>query len=113
MKTIKETNNGRVFMCGKCDALHVEYKNLNFNLTNKQFNDFSTYLNDLDGMEWENRNADSTFTRKIIVPTQDPFFNVILNNNELRELRVLFACSIISNESVLKYKELLQFTRLN
>ncbi len=31
MEILIETQNGKIFKCAKCDAVHVEYKNLNFN----------------------------------------------------------------------------------
>ena len=48
MMIIRETKNGKVFTC---KAIHVEYKNVSFNLSNIQFQDFSKYLNKLDGLE--------------------------------------------------------------
>ena len=110
MKTIKETTNGRVFICGKCDAIHIEYKNLNFNLTVKQFKEYSIYLNDLDGLEWEKINKDSNFKRKIIIPTQDKSFNMILNNVELTELKILFGCNPTTKKKNLDYQKLIRFT---
>lgn len=81
MKIIRETPNGKVFTCDKCDTIHIEYKNLNFNLTEIQFNDYSKYLNQLDGLEWEERNKYAGYSRKIIIPTRDKHFNMLLLAN--------------------------------
>lgn len=113
MKTIKETTNGRVFMCNKCDAIHIEYKNLNFNLSAKQYKDYSAYIINLNGQEWERINKDSGFTRKIIIPTQDTSFNMMLTNTELTELKTLFGCDISTDRNIVKYQNLLKNTCLN
>ena len=63
---INKTQNGQVFKCDKCNLIHIEYKNLNFNFTIKQFDDFADYLSKLDGEEWEEKNKNSKF---------DKFFN--------------------------------------
>lgn len=113
MKTINKTTNGKVFTCGKCNAIHVEYKNINFNLSKTQFKEYANYLQELNGQEWERINKDSNFTRKIIIPTQDTHIKLILNNVELKELKTLFGCKKMKPVSEVKNLELLQFYHLN
>jgi hypothetical protein len=84
-----ETKNGKVFKCGHCDKIHIEYKNLNFNFTEEQFNEFSDYLFTIDGWEWEAKNMDGPFIRKIIIPIGSYNFRILLNNQELIELKFL------------------------
>jgi len=89
-KLINKTENGRVFKCSNCGAIHVEYKNLNFNFSEEQYQHFAKYINELDGSEWEYKNRNSYYRRKIIIPIGHKNFNVLLNNNELQELKQLF-----------------------
>lgn len=99
MKILKTTTNGKIFTCGKCNAIHIEYKNINFNLSKDQFLEYAKYLNKLNGSEWEEANQSSPLTRKIIIPTQDTHISLLLNNQELNELKKLFECHITSKSS--------------
>ena len=89
---ISQTVNGRVFTCPFCNMIHVEYKNLNFNFEDKtECEHFAKYFLRLDGEHWEKQNAESCFSRKIIVPIGHKNFHMILNNEELLELKELFS----------------------
>ena len=72
-----KTQNGQIFKCEKCNLIHIEYKNLNFNFTLKQFNDFTQYLSKLDGKKWEQKNKNSKFKRKILISTGHQNFSLI------------------------------------
>jgi len=98
---INRTQNGQVFRCSKCKAIHIEYKNLNFNFTDRQFSEFAEYINSLDGEKWEEINQNSQFKRKIIIPTGNQIFRVLLSNEELNELKKLF---FIKEKPFEKYK---------
>lgn len=86
---INETENGQVFKCSKCKAIHLEYKNLNFNFTEEQYTNFAEYINNLNGKEWENKNKNSQFKRKIIISIGHQSFRVLLATEELEELKRL------------------------
>jgi len=86
---IGKTSNGKIFKCSKCNAIHVEFRNLGFNLSEKQFPSFVKSILELDGAEWEKRNKDSYFSRKIRIPTGQSTFNILLNKRELNELKIL------------------------
>lgn len=88
---ISKTQNGQIFRCSKRNAIHVEYKNLNFNFAEKQYNQFVKYINDLDGKQWEAINENSQFKRKIIIPTGNQSFRVLFSNEELNEFRQLLS----------------------
>ncbi len=90
-RTISKTENGSVFKCSGCDKIHIEYKNLNFNFNEKDYADFAKYFKDLDGSYWENRNSHLPYRRKIIVPVGHSSLNVLLNNEEVQELKSLFS----------------------
>lgn len=86
---LKQTANGKVFKCETCNLIHIEFKNLNFNFSEFQFEHFSDYIQKLNGLEWEGINENSLYNRKIIVPIGHKNFNFMLNNNELIELQEL------------------------
>ena len=87
---INKTQNGQVFKCDKCNLIHIEHKNLNFNFTEKQFDDFDEYLSKINGQEWEEKNKNSKFKRKILITIGRQNFRVLLTNDELEELKKLF-----------------------
>ncbi len=84
-----ETRNGKVFRCSSCNQIHIEYKNLNFNFSNAEYDFFANYFLKLDGDLWEERNKDTHYSRKIIVPVSHKNLNIILNKEELEELKIL------------------------
>jgi hypothetical protein len=86
---IGKTVNGKVFKCDKCTAIHLEFKNLNFNFSEKQFLYFVKTIQELDGNEWEERNKHSVYSRKIMIPIGHKNFTILLNNQELNELNDL------------------------
>jgi len=74
------TKNGRVFKCKNCKAIHIEYKNLNFNFNKKQYDHFRNYIA---------KNQTSLYRKKIVIPIGHKNFNVLLNKEELNELKDL------------------------
>lgn len=90
MDFISKSQNGQIFKCDKCNLIHIEYKNLNFNFTLKQFNDFANYLAKIYGVKWEEKNKNTRFRRKIVIPIGHQSFRVLLTNDELEELKKLF-----------------------
>jgi len=89
VKVFAQTKNGKIFKCQKCSAIHIEYKNLNFNLKEQEFERFANYIRGLDGKEWEKKNAHSDFNRKILLPVGSGYFNAMFNNDELEEFKEL------------------------
>jgi len=113
MKIINKTANGKIFKCKHCEAIHVEYKNFNFNLTERQLVHFTKYLSELDGPKWEERNRQSPYARKIIIPTQDSSINMLLNNDELIELIALLKNKKVKRKPSNVTYRLLVVTNLN
>ena len=101
---INRTQNGQVFRCGKCKAIHIEYKNLNFNFTDRQFSEFAGYINSLDGEKWEEINQNSQFKRRIIIPTGNQIFRVLFTNKELKEFRQLISTKLEQPYQYKKYQ---------
>ncbi len=102
-KTISRTENGHVFLCPACNMIHFEYKNLNYNFNDEaEYLQFVNYFLKLDGEHWEEVNEGIYFKRKIIVPGGHPSFNMLLNNEELIELKDLFKGNDRKTERPLK-----------
>lgn len=92
MIIISKTSNGKIFKCSKCNAIHIEFKNLNFNLNEIEFKRFAHYIQKLDGEEWEAKNKHSLFSKKIFLPVGSGYFNAIFNNDEFNEFKRLLSC---------------------
>ena len=89
-KIISQTENGQVYKCPTCNLIHFEFKNLNFNFLEDEYEHFVDYFLKLEGDYWEIKNGNSYFRRKIFIPAGD-CFNILLNNEELLELKELFS----------------------
>jgi hypothetical protein len=95
--SINQTENGSVFRCSGCSKIHIEYKNLNFNFSEKEYTDFAKYFKELDGSHWEKQNSQLPYRRKIIVPIGHNNINILLNSEELSELKSLFSKEMLVN----------------
>lgn len=91
IQIICQSENGKVFNCTSCKLIHFEYKNLNFNFTTYEYEFFSNYFLNLNGEYWEIENANCFFERKILIPAGTNNFNILLNNEELFELKEMFS----------------------
>lgn len=106
MRIINKTDFGLVFKCYHCRKIHIEFGNLNFNLSEEEFNFFSEYLEKLDGDYWECRNATSIFTKKIRIPLSgSQAFCILLDKEELKQLKELV---LIPDSHIPVTKRLLQ-----
>jgi hypothetical protein len=90
---LSQTPNGMIFKCQTCDRLHIEYKNLNFNFTKKEFDFFRKYFLSLDAEYWENVNRQSFYKRKIMVPIGHKNFTALFSSEEISEIKILFGRS--------------------
>ncbi len=104
MSILSKTKNGKVYICTKCNNIHIEFGNLNFNFNQKEFNRFSNYILDLDGEHWEKENEKSPFNRKILIPIGHKNFNILLSLSELLEMKELF--KFWSEKEKLEYKNI-------
>ncbi|MBN2747143.1 MAG: hypothetical protein JXR34_10495 [Bacteroidales bacterium] len=89
MKILKETKNGRLFKCSSCSNYHLEFNNININFNEARLQSFQKYLQEMDGFEFEIRNSQSSFKRKIVIQTNTTGLNILLNQTELEELKCL------------------------
>lgn len=104
---INKTLYGTVFTCSRCEKIHVEFNNINFNFTEKEYRQFVRYLNELDGSYWEEKNKNSLFRRKIRIPFSGTSLCLMLNSEELSSLRSLLASFVISakEELLIRFRE--------
>lgn len=86
-----QTAHGKVFLCRSCKKIHVEFNNINFNFSKEEYLHFSKYINELNGDYWEKINTHSSYRRKILIPLDHRNYNLLLNKEELAELKILLS----------------------
>lgn len=69
--------------------IHIEFKNINFNFTDSQYKHLAEYMMKINGEEWESRNIDLNYSRKILIPIGYQNINIMFNNEELTEFKRL------------------------
>ena len=101
---LRETLNGKVFKCLTCNLIHVEFKNLNFNFSDSQYNHFAAYIKGLDGGQWELINRKSVYSRKILIPIGYQNINIMFNSEELAEFKDLLHIQPVKGNYTLNFE---------
>lgn len=89
MDILSKTTNGIIFKCDSCKSIHIEYKNINFNFTKEQLNYFIDSIFDINATKVYEQNKHILYKRKIVIPIGNQNVNVLLNKEELIELKEL------------------------
>lgn len=100
IELLNQTLNGRIFRCSICNKIHIEYKNLNFNFSNEEYEYFKDYFFKLEPEKWEIKNRNTCFCRKVMVPIGHRNFNVMFHTSEIYELKNLLNYSKYGNETL-------------
>ncbi len=90
IKILNQTQNGKIFRCLSCNRLHVEYNNLYFTFTDKEFRKFRKYFLTLDAEYWEEVSKNEICNRKIMIPVGHDNLVTLFNVKEVNELKELF-----------------------
>jgi hypothetical protein len=89
LRLMKQTINGKVFVCNSCNKFHVEYKNLQFTFSESEYRFFVDYFTKIDTAYWETINKNSIYQKKIMVPIGHHNFTMMFDCFEIVELREL------------------------
>ena len=89
IKYLNQTQNGLLIQCGHSACYQLVFTNLNFNLTQTEFDSLKSYLSQIDSDYWEKEYENSIYERKIPIPTLQTNFIILINRDELEELLVL------------------------
>jgi hypothetical protein len=88
-KIINRTSNGFLLFCPKRNLYNVSFNNLTFNFDPSEMFSFISFLDKIDTSYWEKEYENSIYEKKIPIPTLQSNFIILLNRNELDELRIL------------------------
>ena len=69
-------------------------KNLNFSFNQKEYKNFQTYIQNLDGKYWVQQNRDHSGERKIHIPINHPNLIMSFSLEELYELKDLLVANL-------------------
>ncbi len=101
---IRETENGLLVYLKGCNNFQLTYKNLNFNLSEKELTNLLNFLIKVDIDYWEKEYQHSIYEKKIPIPTLQANFIILLNRFELNELIYLLGYEKKSVE--IKFKDI-------
>ena len=88
-RIIQKTTNGLLLFCptGKC--FQLSFNNLFFNLNSHELNGFIDFIEKIDFKYWEHEYKNSVYQKKIPIPTIQSNLMIMLDRNELLELKIL------------------------
>ncbi|MFS4416744.1 DUF6686 family protein [Maribacter sp. 2307ULW6-5] len=89
INVLKRTRNGSMAHCGECKMYHLLFGQFALEFTAKELNHFGKFLMQLDADPWEQQHCNCTSPRKIAVATLQQNLQLLLNRNELEELKSL------------------------
>ena len=88
-RIIQKTTNGLLLFCPKGDCFQLSFNNLLFNLNSYELNGFINFIEKIDFNYWENEYENSVYRKKIPIPTMQSNLMILLDYNELLELKIL------------------------
>lgn len=86
---LNRTKNGTLSFSHHSKLFHFAFNNLCFELYEWELEKFVAYLNQLDVRYWETELSDSLHQRKIPIPVNTNHFIILINKQELEELKQL------------------------
>ncbi len=109
LQVLGQTLNGKLFECKTCNKIHIEFKNLSFAFSKEEYILFRAYFLRLIPENWEYKNRNTIFKRKIMVPIGHNNFTAMFNKNEIYELKNLFQSSMNQQE----YSEIISLDKID
>lgn len=89
LKLLSKTKSGEFSFCKTCKIFHLEFNNLYFEFTPKQYHTFKKYILALDCQFWERKYECACLKRKIPIPSQQENLILMFNRYEIEEMRAL------------------------
>lgn len=94
LKLIKQTQNGKISKCTKCNSYHLTFGQFYVSFTKQELSNFTYYINSIDANYWINMRNDYLKDRKIPIRTEQNNLHLLLNKTEFLEL-----CNLIDLKS--------------
>ncbi len=105
LKYLSTSKNGSLTYCNHSKLFQLTYNNLCFELYEWELDAFKEYLTQIDIAHWEQHFKNSVNSRKIPVPIGVKHFIIVLNQEELYEMKLLL--NLEKNKiNLLKFNEI-------
>ena len=105
LKYLSKSKNGSLTFCSNSKLFQLIFNNLCFELYEWELEAFKEYLQQIDTNYWEQHFKNAVNTRKIPVPIGVKHFIVVMNKEELYEMKQLL--NLEKNKfDFLKYNEI-------
>ena len=91
IKIIAKVKSGQLFMCSQCQTYHLEFNNIYLEFNKKEFEQFKSYILEIEMDYWECKYARSKIKRKIPIPSIQSNLVLMFKRQEIKELRVLLS----------------------
>lgn len=88
---ISKTKNGIVFKCKSCENYQVQFNNLEFSFTDKEYYYFNNYISSIDTGYYVHHFDDELHGKKIKLPVGHKNLLIAISIEELQELKLLFS----------------------
>ncbi|MDO5969278.1 hypothetical protein Q4Q35_05610 [Flavivirga aquimarina] len=89
IKTISKVKSGELSICLQCNIYRLEFNNIYLEFEQKEFEQFKTYILDLEMGYWEQRYASTKLKRKIPIPSMQHNLVLMFKQEEINELKTL------------------------
>jgi protein associated with RNAse G/E len=86
---LKRTKDGILLFCKTSEMYQLLFKNINFNLTQMEFDCLSSYIKNIDEHYWMEEYRYSIYNKNIPIPLLQDNLMILLDLNDLIELREL------------------------
>nr|WP_123803307.1 DUF6686 family protein [Flavivirga aquatica] len=90
---MSKVKSGELSFCCQCGIYHLEFNNIYFEFSRKEFEQFKAYILDIEMDYWEHRYAMAKLKRKIPIPSMQQNLVLMFKNQEIRELQMLLTTS--------------------
>lgn len=89
IKTISKVKSGELSICCQCLIYHLEFNNIYLEFDQKEFEQFKTYILDIEMDYWEHKYASAKVKRKIPIPSMQQNLVLMFKRQEINELKTL------------------------
>lgn len=93
IKTISKVKSGELSICCQCHIYHLEFNNIYLEFNQKEFEQFRSYILEIEMDYWECKYASAKVKRKIPIPSMQQNLVLMFKREEIRELQMLLTTS--------------------
>lgn len=89
IKILSKVKSGELSICSQCKIYHLEFNNIYLEFNQSQFQQFKTYVLDIEMDYWEHKYASAKVKRKIPIPSMQDNLVLMFKREEIKELQTL------------------------